>query len=610
MVHRHLAVICLGFAGVLGDYLTGTYPQPVDLSSEDSIVAQSWKELSLKFDDALKSGSEGDKILAPAANITFSASLFSLHDPAAINLQYHHAGPETTNSTIGTTTPDGDSIYMIASVSKLITTYAGMVLLKEDDWNRPVSDIVPELGTYAKSAALGSGPAYNIPWDEITLSALATQLGGIPTLAVPSGDSIVLLSAEDPDWPSTLLKLGLPPLNVNALGSCATKAILNASDAYCSAPEAIKGFAGTPPNFLPWTTPAYSDGGFMLIGMAVSNITGKPLSEMYTDSVFTPLDMSSSHVLPPTDKESLSRSIVSKETLGQFATETGFTVPSGGLYSTVNDLSKLGTGILNYTQLSADTTRRWMKPQTHTGSLSYSIGRGWEIHRFLHPNTNKITDMYTKLGDSGAYGGVLVLLPEYDAGFTLLSAASDSGTRSNATLVVLDYVTNAVIPALEAQAEAEAKANYVGKYTFTDGKVNASVTIGLNESDIPGITSGLTLTEWTYNGTDVLKTLVSGKPRLEPSIPRQTPDGSPGQAAFQLSSNPQLPTYTSAMQGDDSPVIGTWTGFYTTNGDFAFTDQQRYAGIEVNLFVFDVDEEGKATAVSPAVQRVTLQREK
>lgn len=605
MVHRHLPVICLGLTGVLADYLTGTYPHPVDLSSKDSVVAKAWRELSSTFDDSLKGS--GDKILAPAANITFSASLFSLHDPVAVNLQYHHAGPETTNSTIGTKMPDGDSIYMIASVSKLITTYAGMVLLEEEDWNRPLSDIIPEL---QQIATLESGPAYTIPWDKITMSALATQVGGIPTLAVPSGDALVQLQITDPDWLSTMIALGLPPLNTSTLGSCAARAPKNASDGYCSGPEAINGFAGTPPNFLPWTTPAYSDGGFMLIGMAVSNITGKPLPEMYADSVFTPLGMASSYVNPPTDEESLSRSIVSEATLLQFGTETGFTVPSGGLYSTVNDLSKLGTGILNFTQLSPEATRMWMKPRTHTGSLSYSIGRGWEIHRFLHPNTNKITEMYTKLGDSGAYGGVLVLLPEYNAGFTLLNAASDSGTRSNATLVVLDYITNTIIPALEAQAEAEARANYVGSYIWTDGQVNASVTIGLNESNIPGITSGLTLTEWVYNGTDVLTTLVEGKPRLEPSIPKQTPDGSPGEAAFQLSVNPQLPTYTSAIQGDDSPVIGTWTGFYTTNGDFAFTDQQRFAGIGVNLFVFDIDEDGRATAVSPAVQRVTLQRTK
>lgn len=116
-----------------------------------------------------------------------------------------------------------------------------------------------------------------------------------------------------------------------------------------------------------------------------------------------------------------------------------------------------------------------------------------------------------------------------------------------------------------------------------------------------------------YNGSDALTTLLAvpgKKPHLDLSIPKQTADGSPGQVAFQLSSYLQLPTYSSAMQADGSGVIGTWTGFYRTNGDWAYTDGSRYAGIGTNLFVFDVDAEGKATAVSPAVQRVKLQRTK
>jgi hypothetical protein len=261
--------------------------------------------------------------------------------------------------------------------------------------------------------------------------------------------------------------------------------------------------------------------------------------------------------------------------------------------------------ILNNTLLSPATTRKWMKPQSHTASLSYSIGGGWEIHRYVHPSTSKVTDLYTKLGDSGAYGGALVVIPQYDAGFVMLDAYSGSAVRSPAALAILDYVTNAVLPALEAQAEAEAKANYVG--TYADAALNSSVTVTLNGT-------GLTITAWTFNGTDVLAgPLFGGKrPRLEPSIPQQTPDGSPGRVAFQASTvaQSQTLTYTAAMQNPDSGVIGTWTGFYATNGDFVYTDAARYGGVGRSLVVFDVDADGRATACSPAVDRVTLKRVK
>lgn len=154
--------------------------------------------------------------------------------------------------------------------------------------------------------------------------------------------------------------------------------------------------------------------------------------------------------------------------------------------------------------------------------------------------------------------------------------------------------------------------NYVGAYVSTDQNLNASVTIAFNKSTVPSIGSGLTITSWFFNGTDVLAgALFKGKkPRLEPSISKQTSVGTPGQVGFQASVNVQTLTYMAAMEIPNSGVIGTWTGFYATNEDFVFLEpgNRRSGGVSANMFVFDVDEEGKATACSPAVDRVTLKR--
>lgn len=163
----------------------------------------------------------------------------------------------------------------------------------------------------------------------------------------------------------------------------------------------------------------------MLLGVAISNITGMSASSMYRDAVFGPLNMTSSNDKHAAHKETLSRSVVAGPPKENFALDTGFATPSGGLLSTISDLQKLGVGILNHTLLSAEATRKWMKPTSHTASLSYSIGAPWEIHRYVNPKTGKVTDMYTKLDDSGYYGGVVVLMPEYDAGFTMLNAGID-----------------------------------------------------------------------------------------------------------------------------------------------------------------------------------------
>lgn len=599
-------IVPLYVSCVLADYLTPTYPPPLDLSGGESLVSASWNNLTAIFDGYLKNTTSTSTSLAGIENVTFSVGMFSLHDAAATNLQYHYTAPEIANAKQGTTKVDGDSIYRVASVSKLVTTLAGMVELSEEDWNRPLSDIIPALGTYARTHVNDSNAIYMTQWDQITPWALATQLSGVATLGWPVGDLAVELEAAATNGAS----YGLPPFNTSILGPCATNYLINSTNTFCPAPEGLEAIEGLPPNFLPWTTPAYSDEGFMLLGIAISNITGKPMSAIYQDSIFGPLGMHSSSDTHPTENPGLAHSVISGDPAQNFALETGFTTPSGGILSTINDLSKLGLAILNNTLLSAETTQRWMKPTSHTASLSYSIGGPWEIHRYIHPDTGRVTDLYTKLGDSGFYGGALVLIPQYDAGFTMLNAYSNSTIRSPAALVILDYVTNTILPALEAQAAAEAMANYVGTYVSTDATLNASVTIGFNESSVPGVVSGLSVTTWIFNRTDILAgPLFNGmKPRLEPSIPKQTRDGLPGQVAFQASLNVQTLTYNAAMAIPDSGVIGPWTGFYTTNGDFVYTDAARYGGVGLNMFVFDVDGEGKAVACSPAIDRVTLKR--
>jgi CubicO group peptidase (beta-lactamase class C family) len=610
-----LASLFLYTSGVLSDHLTPNYPAPIDLSSDESLVSASWGKLSSTFDKYLnEKQSSTANVLAGIENVTFSVGAFSLHDSGAIKLQYHHTAPEIAHAKQGTNKVDADSIYRVASVSKLITTFTGLVEMTLADWNRPLADIIPGLGKYARAHSKDLNPLYNTQWDKITPWALATQLSGIATIGVPLSDLAVLLAivAATTDESTLLEAFGLPPVNISALGPCATDFVRNNSNTFCSTPDGIAAVRDLPPNFLPWTTPAYSDEGFMLLGIAISNIVGKPISAVYRDAVFKPLGMKSSFSTHPTANPELAHSVIAGDPATGFAIETGFTTPSGGILSTISDLSKLGIGILNDTLLSAETTRKWMKPQTHTASLSYSIGAGLEIHRYVHPSTGRVTDLYTKLGDSGAYGGALVLIPQYDAGFAMLNAYSNGTVRSPAALVILDYVTDTLLPALEAQAAAEAHKNYVGTYVSSDPKLDTSITIGFNQSSVPGIISGLTITRWIFNGTDVLAgPFFNGyKPRLEPSIPKQIPVGSPGQVAFQASVNVQSLTYMAAMEKVDSGVIGTWTGFYATNEDFVSVESQygRYGGASSNMFVFDVDGEGRATACRPAVDRVVLKR--
>lgn len=437
---------------------------------------------------------------------------------------------------------------------------------------------------------------YKIQWDKITPWALASQLAGVPAKALVAADILfdyyfaasVGLSGTDP-----ITAYGFPPLNISNLGPCWDPKYLDSESLACPADDFVVNERSHPPIFLPWTTPAYSDDGFMLLGIAISNITGKSMATIYRESIFETLGMTSSNSTAPTGEAELARSVIA----GSFVFNFAVTVPSGGLFSTINDLAKFGIGILNSTLFPADQTRKWMKPISHTASLSYSVGAPWEIARYIHPSSGKVTDLYTKLGDSGNYGGCIVLIPDYNAGFSVLDASNDT-TRGNVANLVLDYVTEAILPALEAQAAAEAARNFVGTYVSTNSNLNSSVTVSFNAS------IGLSISTWISNGTDVLaSSLFAGtKPRLLPSIPNQS--NGAGKVAFQASTNAKTNSFSVASKFGTGP----FTAQYATNIDWMTVDLTYYGGIGVNLFVFDVDEGGNATAVSPVVTRARLEK--
>ena len=178
----------------LSELLGPTYPAPTDLTSSNSLVQQAWTTLSSALDDTLKQNNTapGFGDLAGAEKVTFSAGLFSLHDAAATDLQYHYTAPQVANSEFGTNEVDSDSIYRVASVSKLITVLTGLIELTDAQWNTPLSEIFPGL---IASSNWTDDPVTSIQWNEITPWALANQLAGyvirpiLSTIVVVHADS-------------------------------------------------------------------------------------------------------------------------------------------------------------------------------------------------------------------------------------------------------------------------------------------------------------------------------------------------------------------------------------------------------------------------------------
>lgn len=98
------------------------------------------------------------------SNVSFSLSFVSASSPLPL-WSYHHLANTNTN---GTKHVDGDSQYLIGSVSKVFTD---LLLLKSNlSLDDPITKYLPEL----KST---DSP---IRWDEVSLRALGNHLSGMP----------------------------------------------------------------------------------------------------------------------------------------------------------------------------------------------------------------------------------------------------------------------------------------------------------------------------------------------------------------------------------------------------------------------------------------------
>lgn len=602
-----LPLFCIPAA--LGGLPGPSYPAPRVISSNSSWVAASWKNVTTTLDQTLNGGGMGKLASSLLENTTFSMGMFSLHDEGARSLQYHHTALATLNGTVGAKSVDADTIYRIASISKLITTYAGMIVLNENDWNIPLSEIFSGFKEVVEKTAPRFDAVQNIQWDKITIGDVAAQIGGIPRLGIPVSADFLLTALSNP---SVLDTWGLPSPNYTEAITqypCA-RDLVSGSLANCSVQEYAQGIASNPPRYSPAASPLYSDSGFFLLAGALSKLTGISMDDLYHKSIFEPLDLKNTLSKPPTDPAVIARTVIPK-TLAVELLDVPITTPSGGIYSTINDLAKIGTSILNSTLLPTDKTNRWMKPVSFTGDLRYAVGRPWEIYRYVHQDSGVVTDIYTKLGDSGDYCGLLVLVPDFDLGFTILGASS-LGVHTQAVQLITDFLIDSIMPALVTQAQREAATNLAGTYTPEDKNLNTTLTLSVPTS--PKSPPGLVISEWISNGTDIRNRLTTTLVDLIPHVPvraanpnmvRLVPTiqdvANSGQIAFQAETvNPT------------GPVTGHLFSRMYDVGDWAGTiDQLTYQAIPIDEFVFHVDKKtGKANAVTPSAYHVKLERRK
>ncbi|KAL4895173.1 beta-lactamase/transpeptidase-like protein [Aspergillus ambiguus] len=483
--------------------LGAVLPPPKRPSSSTAV-----KEVLAQFETLQK---EAGALLGNATGL--SVSIASAYEDEVLgNLSYT---PQLFNES-GVHKVDGNTVFRIASVSKVMTVLGLLMLGDKISFSDPVTKYVPELQKLYKDP---QNRVTAVNWDAVSLDALASQLSGVP-------DALGNDLANDPSL--QLTQYGLPELKSNESSQCGDLP----DQRGCTWDDFWNDMGNRAPIYAPYTTPAYGNLAYDILGLVIERVSGQSYGDYVQKQIFEPLNMTRTFVTTPDN----SIGFISKES-NWWATDFGIDQADGGLYSSANDLAKFGQGILNNKLIDDVKTRAWLKPHSHTSSLGISVGSPWEIARTNNLTVDgRIIDVYSKIGSVPDYNSIFMVIPDYGLTVSILSAGPQSNVGIQFGLAT--KVLQLLVRAFEAAGKEEATVSYAG--TYANKETNSTIKLGIDNQ------SGLVVESWVMNGRDIKETY--------PAI-------------ASVSSNPPLSQYLSIRlfpTGLQSSTSSAWRAVFDT----------------------------------------------
>ncbi|KAL0937379.1 beta-lactamase-like protein 2 [Colletotrichum truncatum] len=395
-------------------------------------------------------------------------------------LDFHHT-PKNRDPR-GADVVDENTVYRLASVSKVFTVLAA---LQRDDvihLDDPITKFIPEL----RGKRPEGGELDYVDWEEVTVEAVAAHVAGI------GADMMTDRAQYEGDWEA----LGLPRLSPDEKGPSCGGFL---GERRCTREDFLSVFKNSRPPIYPvYQSPVYSNPGTALVGLVVEGATGKPFEQVLQELILDPVGMgNTSYPSPPKDLSKLF--IPENSTI--FDWELGIFNAAGAMYSSTKDMLKFGDAILHHRLLSAAKTRRWLKPTTHTSTPGTFVGMPWE--GFISNNLTadgRLVEVFTKGGDIFEYKAGLVLVPEHNFTVSILVAGPEV---ANAMFPYYQLKINDLLPplirALDEAARDEAADGIAG--TYADPDSDSRLTLRLDGG------WGLSVEDWFMRGFEVIPNL-------------------------------------------------------------------------------------------------------
>ncbi|EED15033.1 alkaline D-peptidase, putative [Talaromyces stipitatus ATCC 10500] len=542
------------------------YP-PFKLENNSTALQSALTKLRSQLDQLIQTGNGQYGPVTPNTT-SFSIALFSTNPGTAADepffFDYHYTAPSLKDSTTtGVRSVDADSIYRIGGLTEVFTIWCLLIEAGDEVWNNPVTKYAPELEGAAR--ARGSGDIDGVDWESITVGQLASHMSGI-SRDYGLGD----LSQQI----QNAVAYGFPGLPTDTIPACYLQNQCNRTGQTPKSQHANSRLTCSSV-VMPGTTPVYSNDAFQILGYVVENITGESFENVLSSRILAPLGMNQTTLYTP-KSPTLGVIPVNEATTQYQCSHLPAVFPSPEKQS------------YHPPSYPPSQTNRWLKPVTHTSNPKGSIGLPWIIYSAGdYPNTSMI-DIYT------AYDN---LVPDYGFGFAILAADTESNPDLNAHA---DYAGNLTIDLIEI-AMLNANATFTGSYTASSSELS-----GLNSSISISVDSlpGLIVDSFISNGTDFRKQLAMLY----------------NAADYEALSVRLYPTHLSSTTTQPGGSRQVFRAVYQDKKEFADAgtptcvswrdvDKFRYGGAAVDLFVFDLDAEGKIVGVEIPALRVKLEKD-
>ncbi|KAJ4139707.1 hypothetical protein NW768_001050 [Fusarium equiseti] len=402
-----------------------------------------------------------------------SIAVKSIHEDDSL-FTYSFTPP---NPGLGTDKIDEDTVFRIASGSKLFTALAARVNEKID-LNASVLKYLPKLNETA-----GKDDILSMKWEDVTVGSLASHLSGV---GVDMAQDLGIVGSEP--W----APLGLPPIAKGKGPNCSGLP----GTIPCTSDDLLEQVNLRPPVYSPFTNPVYSNVGHALLGLVLEAVEDMPYEDIVKRDILDVVGMRHTYV----DKTPPQKDLFIPETEPTWNSTLGVFGSAGGLFSSVSDMLLLADGILANKFLSPVETRKWMKPEANTASWGYQVGGPWEILRSDNiTSDSRLVDVYTKSGDLGLYHSQTVMIPDYDIVISIMTGGREASKDPYVTATILSAVIQHLLPAIEKVGREDAETTYSG--TYEDKETNSSITFTQDSGP------GFKIKSWQMRGFDVLNNI-------------------------------------------------------------------------------------------------------